>query len=195
MSGGAPGAAADGWYPQEAYYAPGWQAPAGPPPPRRRWGLWAAGAAIALVVLAVVGLLAAQLLRSLGSRTLGEVDGPTQANARQLAPGHCVEQLPADGVVDRVTVVPCGEPHEAEVIASLELDDGEWPGAREVRRTVERACEMDAAQLEAGHRPVVWTPGEESWGQGDRTGLCLAWAPDGAVVGSWSDGTPVTPAP
>nr|WP_237728007.1 septum formation family protein [Cellulomonas sp. APG4] len=140
-------------------------------------------------------MLTAQLVRGLGTRPLGEVEAARQANARQLAPGHCVEQLPPDGVVDRVTVVPCAEPHEAEVVASLELDDGDWPGAREVRRTVERYCEMDAAQLEAGHRAVVWTPGEEGWGQGDRTGLCLAQAPQGAVVGSWHEGTPVTPAP
>ena len=45
----------DGWYPQQEYYAPGWSAPVGPPPARRRWGRWVAFG-VTTVVFAIAHL-------------------------------------------------------------------------------------------------------------------------------------------
>lgn len=187
-----------GYYPQEAYYAPGWTAPVPSsasvtPPPRRRWPLVLGLLAVFVVVLAIV---VASLRTWADQQPLGEVSGTVSAHPRQLTTGHCVESLPADGALGRVDVVPCAQPHEAEVIAVHVLDgaaEAPWPGRSVLEREAARTCEMDTAQKEAGARAVVWTPSEAAWGDGERRALCLAWSPDGGVTGSWTDGDVVVP--
>ncbi|MBC7291679.1 MAG: septum formation family protein [Actinotalea sp.] len=182
-SGGAPPDA-----PSEPYYV-GWSPPTAPPPPRRR-GLHRTGAR----VLAVVGALALVAVVVVGARTwadsrpLGDPRGEVSAHPRQLVVGHCLQVLPPDGTVRRVTILPCAEPHEAEVLSRHRHADQAWPGATAVRREAEAACEMDATQQAAGVLPVVWTPTEASWRQGDRESLCLAWLPGSGLRGSWTDG-------
>jgi hypothetical protein len=122
------------------------------------------------------------------SRPLGDPAGEVSAHPRQLVVGHCLQTLPGDGVVRRVTIVPCAEPHEAEVLSTYTHADGAWAGTAAVRREAEGACEMDTTQRTAGVQAVVWTPGEASWRQGDRTSLCLAWLPGSGLRGSWTDG-------
>lgn len=177
-----------GWYPQEPYYAPGWTAPAGPPPERRRPSRALLWVLVGLLVAAAVAALVGLWLQHRATRTLGEVTGPTSANARQLAVGHCLGELGPDGTVGRVVVVPCAEPHAAEVVGVHEIRADEWPGARSVEREAAAACEMDSAQADAGARPVVWTPSEDGWAEGDRSAVCLAWTPDGDLTGSWTAG-------
>ena len=175
-----PGAApmpSGGYYPQQAYYAPGWTAPAEQPPSRRGRTI-ALVAALAVVVLAVLGTVTVAGLYWWSTKPIGDVTSPTSANARQVRPGHCIRDLPRDGAVGQVTLVPCDDDHEAEVVGSLRLDDGAWPGQEAVTEQAEAWCEMDNDQTAAGFRPVVWTPSEESWSQGDRAALCLAWQGD-----------------
>jgi len=168
----APSAGPAGYYPQEAYYA-GW-APASAPP-RRRGRRALAVTLVVVLVAAVLGGGGVVLGTWLQTRPLGDVTGPTSATSRQVRAGHCLAELPDDGTLGRVTVVPCDDPHDAEVVGQLDLGEGAWPGADKVRRRAEAWCEMDTAETEAGLRPVVWTPTERSWAQGDRLALCLAW--------------------
>lgn len=174
----------EGYYPQQAYYAPGWTAPPDRGSRRRRVvvGVLLATVVGVVVAVAVVGVTFWQQ-----TRELGEVDGPTSASTRQVRPGHCVAELPADGTVADVTVVPCGEPHEAEVVGVMQLRQDSWPGQAAVDAQVARGCEMDTAQREAGFRAVIWTPTQASWDQGDRRGVCLAWLEGGGVTGSFAD--------
>jgi len=102
--------------------------------------------------------------------------------------GHCIADLPRDGEVARVELVPCSHPHEAEVVGLLTLPDESWPGQESVDNQVTRWCEMDSAQQEAGFQPVVWTPSRRGWGQGDHRGVCLAWLDGGGATGSFTDG-------
>lgn len=193
--GPTPGAAsapesAEGWYPQQAYYAPGWSAPAAPAPATRRRPT---GRAVARL-LAVVGAVALVAVVAVGARTwadsrpLGEPTDVVSAHPRQLVVGHCVQTLPGDGVVRRVTILPCDRPHEAEVLSRHRHADGAWPGVDAVRREAGAACEMDTEQRAAGVQSVLWAPTEESWRQGDRESLCLAWLPGSGLRGSWTDG-------
>lgn len=187
---GPPGAQA--YYPQQAYYAPGWQAPVPlPTPPAPRRGRTVLAVVGGVLVLGLVAGLAVAARYFLDIRPLGEVDGPRSATARQLAPGHCIEDLPADGEVVRVRVVPCDEPHAAEVVGVLALRGDVWPGQDEVDDEVTAYCEMDTAQRDAGFRPVVWSPSEAGWAQGDRRGLCLAWLDGGGATGSFTADEPV----
>lgn len=174
---------ADAYYPEQPYYAPGW-GPASPPPRRRGPARAVLVAVLALLVLALVAgaVLGALTLRD--TRPLGEVEDPTTAATRRLDVGHCIAELPADGAVERVRVVPCAEPHEAEVVGVLDLPGGGWPGRSQVQSRLTAWCEMDTAQQEAGFRAVVWAPSEAGWDQGDRQGLCLAWTGGGSATGS-----------
>jgi hypothetical protein len=149
-----------------------------------------------LVVGAVVGVLLL-VAGGIGLRTwmqgrpLGEVAGPTDAHPGRLQPGHCVADLPADGAVDDVRVVPCDLPHVAEVVGRLELPETAWPGRESVTSRITAWCVMDTAEREAGFEPVVWLPTERGWGRGDRVGVCLAWLPDGTATGSFTAGDEV----
>lgn len=172
----APGGPA-GYYPQEAYYAPGWTQAATQPRSHRGRRI-ALLATLVVVVLAVAGTVTAAGLYWWGTRPVGDVTSPTSATSRQVKPGHCIRDLPTDGSVGTITLVPCTDDHEAEVVGSLRLDDGGWPGEDALADQAADWCEMSTAQIEAGYRPVVWTPGERAWTQGDRVALCLAWLDD-----------------
>ena len=49
-------------------------------------------------------------------------------------------------------------------------------------------CELSESEQEAGVEVVTWAPTQESWGDGDRTGLCVAHRA-AAFTGSLLDGT------
>lgn len=129
----------------------------------------------------------------LQTRSLGEIAAATTATARQVTVGHCIAELPQDGSVTRVRLVPCAEPHEAEVVGVLALGGGSWPGQESVDAQVQRWCEMDTAQQEAGFTAVTWTPSGRGWAQGDTQGACIAWFDGGGVTGSWAEGNVATP--
>lgn len=149
---------------------------------------------VALVGVSILGAGVAGLRYLTDTRPLGEVEGPVTAAVRRVDVGHCIEDLPSDGEVSRVRVVPCDDPHRAEVVGALDLTEEEWPGRSTVERTARAYCEMDRTQTELGFRPVVWQPSEQGWGQGDRRVLCLAWSDVAAVTGSFTAGDDVAPA-
>lgn len=183
-----------GYYPQQAYYAPGWQAPATAPPPRRgpRTSTLVLWLLIGVLVLGVLAGGGYGLRFWLATRPLGDVDGPVRAGVHRLAVGNCIAELPEDGAVGSVTVVPCADPHTAEVVGVHQVRvEGPFPGDEAVTREVAASCEMDADQRAGGFRPVVWTPTAGSWAQGDREGLCLAALADGSATGSFTDGDEV----
>ncbi len=179
-------------YPQQAWYAPGWGAPVPPTPPgRRRGGRRLALAIAGVLVLAVVAGGTVGVRTWLERRPLGEVVAAVSVNPGRLTTGHCVADLPDDGDVTRVTAVPCGTAHAVEVVATRVLPDEEWPGQASVDATLARWCEMDSAERAAGFHAVVWAPSERGWGQGDRTGLCLAALGAGTATGSFVAGDEV----
>ena len=147
---------------------------------------------IALAAVVVLGGAAWGIGYWLQTRSLGEIGAPTTATARQVTIGHCMADLPEDGSVNRVHLVPCAQPHEAEVVGVLVLGPGGWPGQESVDARAGQWCEMDAAQREAGFTAVFWTPTARGWAQGDTQGVCIAWLDDGGVTGSWADGTVTT---
>ena len=175
----------EGYYPQQSYYAPGWSAPVSPPSRHRGRGVALIG--IGLAVVLVLGGAAWGVTYWLQTRALGEIPAATTATARQVATGHCIAELPEDGQVTRVRLVPCTDPHEAEVVGLLPLT-GSWPGQAAVDSQVGRWCEMDSAQQRAGFTAVAWSPSETGWAQGDTEGVCIAWSKGGLVTGSWAEG-------
>jgi hypothetical protein len=149
------------------------------------------GLAVAGTVLGAVGTLAWAGLAAIGigtavaSRPLpADLAEPVDARAVQLVTGSCVAELPPDGAVDRVRVVPCDVEHAAQVVTAYDFPaDTPWPGQAEVTARVQGACTLSDAEREQGLRMVAWAPTEASWSRGDRTGLCLAVPPQ-PVTGS-----------
>lgn len=154
-------------------------------------GLARAGVAIGVVWTVVQVVVAASLLGAwLASRPLPPaVDAPLEAHVGRLATGHCLGALPDDGAVGRVEVVPCEQPHAAQVISEFRFaPDAVWPGQDGANARVAIACELSEAEVEAGVELVTWAPTERSWDDGDRTGLCVAHR-DGGLTGSLLDGS------
>jgi hypothetical protein len=165
--------------------------PGGSPGPcagRRAHVAVVALAAVAAVV--VTGVLGVQAVRGRGWEPLpAPVTEATDAHAVQLVLGTCVAELPDGALVRRVHVVPCEEPHEAQVVGRTDAPaEAVWPGEGAAAARVSRACGPDLlgpAARDGGAAEsvafVVWSPSEDSWARGDRTGLCLAVTPEPAT--------------
>ncbi len=145
---------------------------------------------LALVATLVVGVLTALASRPLPS----DVTSARDARAQQLVTGNCLADLPADGHVDRVRVVPCADPHGAQVVTVYEFSaDALWPGQRVADNRVARSCVLGQDELDAGVTAATWAPTQASWARGDRSGLCLAVVAGGGVTGSFLDGSASIP--
>jgi hypothetical protein len=125
----------------------------------------------------VVGGVAWWQLEEARAPLAGDVAAPATVHARQLVLGSCLDELPAGGEVARVRVVPCADEHRAQVVARTDFGPDEtWPGAEAATARVARVCGPEALgpDAPADVARVVWAPSEASWGDGDRTGLCVA---------------------
>ncbi len=139
-------------------------------------------AAVAVAALAVVGGAVAIGVTTARDRATAPVPatvtGAREVNAAQLVLGSCLRDLPP-GDVARVTVTPCGDEHEAQVVGRTDSAAGAvWPGHDALVRKASADCGPDllgAAGREVdGLTFVVLTPSEDGWAAGDRTGLCVA---------------------
>ena len=113
------------------------------------------GLAIAGAVLGAVGTIALvvgvtiAVLTTLATRPLpADVPAARDARAQQLVTGNCVLSVPDDGPVDTVRVVPCADPHEAQVVTEFTFaTDAVWPGQQSADARVARACVLDALRV------------------------------------------------
>ncbi len=153
------------------------------------------GAIIAVVVIAllVIGgaVLAAFLLAgsddppAQGVNT-NDVSAPTSVYDVDLGVGMCLESLDYDAD-QQLTVVPCADPHGAEVIAETTLDAGAYPGEDAVLAEAESYC-ADASADVVGDQPIeraelrLFYPTESTWDAGDRLVSCLARAEAGTTL-------------
>lgn len=140
---------------------------------------WAGIALGVAVTLTAVAVLVALFVGKAATAPLPtDVSEPRSAHARQLVLGNCLAELPDDGEVATVRVVPCADPHEAQVVARTDFAaDAGWPGQDVADARVSRVCTPAVLSADAptdGVELVVWSPSEASWAQGDRTGLCVA---------------------
>lgn len=119
----------------------------------------------------------------------------TEGNVFSLEVGDCFQD-PGAGVeeIADVKTIDCGEPHDLEVYASFDLDDGDFPGASAVDELAGTGCllrfadyvgrDYATSSLDFG----VLFPTSDSWGSGDRTVKCALVDIDGRpLTGSMKD--------
>jgi hypothetical protein len=168
--------------------APSPTAPVPRPTRRRAWLV--AGAAV--MAVAVLGALAAVLLSS------GGAPEPARVSTDALATGDCL--LTPSEYVESTSrqlmfwqslyddppsfdVVPCAHAHGAEVyfVGDAWPADAAYPGDAAVQTEFWTSCEREF-QASAGVPPdragldvSGWVPGADTWAEGDREIICLAY--------------------
>lgn len=110
-----------------------------------------------------------------------------------LEVGDCID-TPDLEAIEAIHVVDCGDVHGAEVYASFQLDDGDFPGTQAVTAEAEGLC-LEAFEEFVGVAyntselyATTVTPTEDSWDRlEDREVLCLIVDPGAAATGTMRD--------
>lgn len=96
-------------------------------------------------------------------------------SAVQVVPGMCLTDVGSDGSVQDTEVVPCDQPHRAEIFTQMQFALAKHPGAQEVTaQALEFCSDRMGGLLPEDASWVAWTPSEQSWARGDRVALCIA---------------------
>ncbi|GAA1731504.1 DUF4190 domain-containing protein [Aeromicrobium alkaliterrae] len=151
--------------------------------------LWTVGVVVALVV----GLASIPADRD----DDGTVTSGGEVPAEDLRLGDCLDEdffdTDADDQVYTVTVRPCDEPHTGEVYHEVTLDDGSYPGDRDVAMQADEACYQEfSAWVGTSYEDSEleyfnYLPTQESWDTGDRLITCVVISMDdvtGTLEGS-----------
>ncbi|MCF4123731.1 septum formation family protein [Antribacter sp. KLBMP9083] len=163
------------------------EAPVGPRSRRRV----VVGVCVGALVLAASGAAAAVV--ALGQGPDARADS-LEVDWLDLLPGDCyvpeqVESYPVPEESSTVEVVPCDEPHGAEVLLVDVLPDGPWPGEAENWKTAWSRCipafeDFAGVPYEEPNTALrAAPPTEQSWGDGDRMLACMI-VPGYDVTGS-----------
>jgi hypothetical protein len=126
----------------------------------------------------------------------GEVVEGGQGDVFTVSVGDCLTEPAESGEVSDVPIVPCSEPHDAEIYHDFTLGGTEFPGDEEVTRLADEGCiaafegfvglPFEQSTLELSY----YSPTETSWNQlEDRLVSCLIFAPEGPSSGSLEDAT------
>lgn len=172
--------------------------------PRGRWqavvGIVAGVLVTALWIAAVWFVVWAVQISDRSDRLSdpSQVTEPSEIFFTSLRPGHCAS-FPHFGA-GRVTVAPCEEPHNWELLAMLPVQsgpDGAYPGIGSSWKEGTSACAklFDALpdSARANLRPVPLVPPESLWDEGYTEVWCFAESKYAKVTGRAGDDT-VAPA-
>ncbi len=105
-----------------------------------------------------------------------------------LRTGQCVDS--GRNGISRVTVVSCGQPHDAEVFGTFQAAGHRYPGAAAVRQQADQGC---AARLSGYLNPQLSLssltesyvyPDAGAWAAGERTVVCAVRSASGQLTGS-----------
>ena len=106
----------------------------------------------------------------------------------RLRAGDCLNSGPAG--ISSPTVVPCGQPHDAEVYARFALAGHGWPGSAAIGAQARQGC---TARLGSYLNPQLATtvlaesyvfPDQGAWNAGERTVICEIRSTTGKLTGS-----------
>lgn len=122
----------------------------------------------------------------------GEIVEAAEADAFAIRIGDCLNYGDSEATeVETVATVPCGEPHDTEVYAAMDVAGDEFPGMDELELQADEFCAAEFTTF-VGTDPAVseiffsyFTPTEMSWNQiDDREILCMVVDLEGGVTGT-----------
>lgn len=105
-----------------------------------------------------------------------------------LRTGQCLDSGPNG--ISGVTVLSCGQPHDAEVFGTFQLAGHRYPGAAAVLQQADQGC---AARLSGYLNPQLSSssltesyvyPDAGAWAAGERTVVCTVRSASGQLTGS-----------
>lgn len=147
---------------------------------------------VALAIAATAALSGCSLIDSVlgGDSTVRDGDGQVveqndNADVFTIAVGDCLNDATAGEEVTEVPLVPCSEPHDSEVYASIIMTGDAFPGTDVVSSQADDGCftEFEAfvgiPYLDSIYDFSYYFPTEGSWAQGDREILCVIFDPAG----------------
>ncbi|NTW41227.1 MAG: hypothetical protein HGA44_15370 [Cellulomonadaceae bacterium] len=121
--------------------------------------------------------------------TSGEIEAADEVTAFALRVGDCLDSTALDEEIETVPVIPCDEPHDAEVYARYEFDEGAYPGEDSVAQTAEKFCYNEfsgfvgATYEDSALDFFPMFPVQDGWEQiDDREVLCMVIDLDGGVT-------------
>jgi hypothetical protein len=141
------------------------------------------GGSVAVCLVALGGLATVLLLHA---RTHGRPPAPPPVFG--LGVGECVNSGP--GAISSPIVVPCHQPHDAEIYARFRLAGQQWPGPAAVGTQARQGC---TARLSGYLNPQLATsvlaesyvfPNQSAWDAGVRTVICEIRGTAGKLTGS-----------
>lgn len=115
----------------------------------------------------------------------GDIPASRSISPVHLAVGNCVATLPVTAQVGEVTVGPCAEDHQLQVIDRLALSGSAYPGTEELFEEAQEACAHAFSDLGAPADFTPWyvVPSEENWAAEARHIICFARSTAGPVRG------------
>ena len=158
--------------------------PTGAPPRRRRSLAPILIGGFTAICLIGIGAFATVLLL----QERHHAPPPTLPSVFRLRVGQCVNYGP-DGI-SSPTVVPCAQPHDAEVYARFALAGRGWPGSAAIGAQARRGC---TARLGGYLNPQLATtvlaesyvfPDQGAWNAGERAVICEIRSTAGKLTGS-----------
>jgi hypothetical protein len=158
---------------------------------------WTRALAIASIATAAVALSGCSILEQFtggGNATRDDsgevVEGNDNTDVFTLQVGDCLNDATASETVETIPTVPCAEPHDSEIYASIILEGDTFPGSEAVIAEADAAC-LEAfpgfAGIEYADSQYYYSyyfPTEGSWAGGDREILCTIYDEAGQVTGS-----------
>ena len=118
----------------------------------------------------------------------GRITESGRVGTQALQVGDCFMEPDGGGSVLTVTGVSCAQPHDAQVIARIEMpDDDDYPGIDAVSAAsstgcVEAAGTVPREKLGAGVGLSGYAPEERSWDAGDRDIVCFVEGTGGRLL-------------
>jgi hypothetical protein len=158
--------------------------PAGPPSPARRRRVWPAFLIGGTVAICLLGGLSFVLLQH------GRAQAPPNAlpSVFRLRTGECVDYSRSG--ISSPSVVPCRQPHDAEIYARFALAEHHWPGTAAIGVQARQGC---TARLGSYLNPQLAAtilaesyifPDRGAWNAGERTVICEIRGTAGKLTGS-----------
>jgi hypothetical protein len=118
------------------------------------------------------------------------VEGNQNTDVFTLQVGDCLLDANTTTPVNTIATVPCDQPHDSEIYASIDVDGASFPGADALRAEAEASC-MDAFPdfvgidyADSKYLFTTFIPTENSWAEGDREILCTIYDDAGRTTGS-----------